>query len=46
MRVTVSVDAVAAAVQAGAYDDYSERLGYYTNHTIATSFLEAPVATG
>jgi nucleoside-diphosphate-sugar epimerase len=46
MRVPVSVAAVAAAVQAGAYDDFSDRLGFYTNHTIGTSFLEAPVPTG
>jgi nucleoside-diphosphate-sugar epimerase len=46
MRVPVSVAAVAAAVQAGAYDEFADRLGFYTNHTIAPSFLDAPVPAG
>jgi hypothetical protein len=42
MRVPVSVAAVAAAVRAGAYVDFPSRLGFYTNHTIAAGFAEAP----
>ncbi len=46
MRVPVSVAAVAGAVRAGAYDDFAARPGFYTNHEIAASYLNAPVATG
>jgi nucleoside-diphosphate-sugar epimerase len=35
MRVPVSVAAVARAVQAGAYDDFAARPGFYTNHRIS-----------
>ena len=39
VRVPVSVAAVAAAVQAGAFVDFESRLGFYTNHTISERAL-------
>lgn len=44
-RVPMSVAAVAEAVEAGAYDDYESRLGFYTNHTISDRALGSHVAT-
>ena len=40
-RVPMSVSAVAQAVQAGAFVDYPERLGFYTNHTISPRAFDA-----
>lgn len=39
-RVPISVAAVAEAVQAGAFVDYPDRLGFYTNHTISPRALD------
>jgi nucleoside-diphosphate-sugar epimerase len=44
LRVPISVAALARAVEAGAYDDYPNRLGFYTNHTISEQGLGAHVA--
>jgi len=40
-RVPMSVAAVAEAVQAGAYADFPDRLGFYTNHTISPRAFDA-----
>ena len=45
-RVPISVAAVAEAVQAGAFVDYAERLGFYTNHAISPRVLDAHLAEG
>ncbi len=47
VRVPQSVAAVARAVQAGAYDDFESRHGFYTNHKISDSAFGAhPAAEG
>lgn len=43
-RVPVSVAAVAEAVQAGAFVDFPDRLGFYTNHTISPRAFDAHAA--
>lgn len=40
-RVPVSVAAVAEAVRAGAFADFPDRLGFYTNHTISPRAFDA-----
>lgn len=40
-RVPVSVAAVAEAVRAGAFVDFPDRLGFYTNHTISPRAFDA-----
>ena len=44
LRVPVSVAAVAEAVQAGAFVDFPDRLGFYTNHTISPRAFDAHAA--